>query len=585
MNSKISIIIPVYNRRDDLKKTLDSIKQQTFKSFEIIVVDDCSTDGSTLLAKKHADKIIINRKNSGPAISRNNGIKVATAELLVFIDSDCVADKYWLENIFYEYKNNSEQVIMGGVIIPKSTFVGDCISALGFPAGGHIGFEKMWHVSKDGHTDHITSCNFAISRKILDEQGYFDNNFKFSCEDAEFSYRLAKNDVKIKYAKDAVVYHKPKTSILSFLKDQITRGQGNYFFKKKIDNVGSFIKLRIWSSKNILIHYSFSPKIFLIVPLLLLSFFLQQYGFFYEKQYKKIRKYKDKFTRTLTKIKTLADLGFLKPKNFLIALGFLGSPDNILAYWSICAKNKNFGDIITPYILKKMTKKTPFLCSKFCRKEYYIVTGSIIGRARKNAIIWGAGILNKYQKIHKHKKILAVRGPLTRKRILEQGFDCPEIYGDPALLLPRFYKPIIDKQYDLGIIPHYLDHESVREKIKEKNILIINLLDPIKKVIDDINRCKRTISSSLHGIIASHAYNIPSMWVEFSDKLPGDNIKFEDYFLSVKIKPYSPLKINIENFQSKKIIFLIDKKYSQKIQINLDKLIKTCPFWSNETKN
>jgi pyruvyltransferase len=140
-----------------------------------------------------------------------------------------------------------------------------------------------------------------------------------------------------------------------------------------------------------------------------------------------------------------------------------------------------------------------------------------------------------------------------------------------------FYKPNVEKEHELGIIPHYVDYERTKKENKDKKILIINILDGIEKVMDDINRCKRIISSSLHGIIASHAYGIPSIWVKFSDKLAGDNIKFADYFLSVKINPYDPLDFRNKELSIKEIIRMIDSiKY--KPHIDTAKLLEVCPF-------
>ena len=65
------------------------------------------------------------------------------------------------------------------------------------------------------------------------------------------------------------------------------------------------------------------------------------------------------------------------------------------------------------------------------------------------------------------------------------------------------------------------------------------------KIIDEINSCQVIISSSLHGIITCHAYNIPCLWYKFSEKIVGDGIKFADYFSSVNIKPYNPFKLHL----------------------------------------
>jgi glycosyltransferase involved in cell wall biosynthesis len=283
MVANISVVIPVYNDEERLEKTLQSLKRQSFKNFETIVVDDGSKDNSSEVARKYADKVIRNDTNKGPAVTRNLGIKNAKADIIAFTDSDCIAKEDWLEktNEFFKDKNN--KVMMGKTTIPKSTFVGDSISALGFPAGGHVGFENMWKVSAEGYTDHLSSCNMALRKEVFDKHGMIDESFPLAgAEDTELSYRLTKNGVKIKYNPNAVVEHEPRTSLKSFMRWQITRGRSNYHFKKKIGKVNQFVKLRAWSTKNIIKKYSTDPKIVMIIPLIATSFALQQYGYMKE---------------------------------------------------------------------------------------------------------------------------------------------------------------------------------------------------------------------------------------------------------------------------------------------------------------
>ena len=149
MKPKISIIIPIYNSEKTLERTFKSLKNQTFKNFEIIAINDNSQDKSLEIAKKYTKNIIIHKINKGPAVSRNEGIKKAKADLLAFIDSDCAATKNWLMDINNKFKDNSIQVVMGATRIPPSTFLANSIASLGFPGGANAGFEKVWHVNSE----------------------------------------------------------------------------------------------------------------------------------------------------------------------------------------------------------------------------------------------------------------------------------------------------------------------------------------------------------------------------------------------------------------------------------------------------
>lgn len=200
-------------------------------------------------------------------------------------------------------------------------------------------------------------------------------------------------------------------------------------------------------------------------------------------------------------------------------------------------------------------------------KKYYVAIGSVIENIEgKNCYVWGAGLINR-DGIIKNANYLAVRGERTRSRIIELGFDPPLAIGDPALLLPIICKPSPIKKYDLGIIPHYVQIEELSklDLPGKHNITIINLLDSPEEVINQITACKKTISSSLHGIIVSHAYGIPSLWCNLGKKtLSGDDIKFDDYFSSVNIVAYNKFQLDFEKELLNQIehLFIDNENYS-----------------------
>jgi len=108
-------------------------------------------------------------------------------------------------------------------------------------------------------------------------------------------------------------------------------------------------------------------------------------------------------------------------------------------------------------------------------------------------------------------------------------------------------------------------------------------LNPIEKVIDDIYACDVTISSSLHWIIVSHAYGIPSYQVKFKNKLYWDGTKFSDYFLSVGITPYKPTDLSKNKLSKKKLIKLVEDNHFP-IFFDRNKLLDACPFITKKQK-
>ncbi len=239
----------------------------------------------------------------------------------------------------------------------------------------------------------------------------------------------------------------------------------------------------------------------------------------------------------------------------------------------------NFGDVLNPLLVRHLTgKKILQIRSNDYQKEHFFIIGSILDRATQYTNVWGTGFISKDSKCNeKPKNIYAVRGPKTRDKLLQDGILCPEIYGDPALLLPRIYSPKIKKKYKLGIIPHYIDKEnSWIESIKnEPGVKIINIQEnnPLD-FVDILFSCEKIASSSLHGIIVADAYNIPSTWIELSNNVTGNGFKFIDYFLSVGRTDKRPFKV----LENSTIDDIMQQFYEYKISIDLDKLLNAAPF-------
>jgi len=241
--------------------------------------------------------------------------------------------------------------------------------------------------------------------------------------------------------------------------------------------------------------------------------------------------------------------------------------------------NGNWGDTINYNLLKKISNK------KIIKINYnehpkiprYYCAGSVLGYNKTEFDeYWGSGFMFADGKMEiKPKKIHAVRGRLSREILLKEGIECPEVYGDPALLYPRFYKPNVEKKYKYGIIPHYVDKLApwVLKMEKRGDVKIIDVLDnTINRFVDDVNSCEIILSSSLHGIICGDSYEIPSYWIKLSDKVLGDGFKFLDYFSSVKRIDTNPIIPDINDNPDK------FNYRDYKINIDLDKLYDSCPF-------
>lgn len=198
-------------------------------------------------------------------------------------------------------------------------------------------------------------------------------------------------------------------------------------------------------------------------------------------------------------------------------------------WWVNTVPNGNFGDILTPCILDYFN--IPF---EFSNDFEAISIGSIAKFARDKTIVLGSGIMGANQYLCPTADWRFVRGPQTRTNVIESGGTCPEIYGDPALLLPLMCDES-KKEYDVGLVPHYMDYDQVKEQYPDYPVVQLRTVDPLETA-KEITKCRTIISSSLHGIICAHAYGIPAAWVPFSNKLKGDGVKFKDHYEAVGLE-------------------------------------------------
>lgn len=256
--------------------------------------------------------------------------------------------------------------------------------------------------------------------------------------------------------------------------------------------------------------------------------------------------------------------------------------------------NFNLGDDLNFYMLGVLARKKIMNFNSMRRFRLPITHYTCIGSVYEwcvdsSSIVWGTGSMyGGSKKMSSPKEIHAVRGPLTRKVLLENAIPCPEVFGDPALLLPLVYSPQVRKKYKVGIIPHFVDYDlsNVRafcEKYKDEVLLIrMQGYSDWKKVIEDICSCEKIISSSLHGLIISDAFNIPNVWILLSDNVKGNNFKYLDYFGSVERNDTQPVDLRDKEIK----LDLINKSLSLYLPVKIDvsKLIESCPFLSDNKK-
>ncbi|AZR74910.1 hypothetical protein BBF96_11420 [Anoxybacter fermentans] len=192
---KASVIIPTYNRKAILEKTLKAITDQSVPNeiYEVIVIDDGSTDGTKEMVKKFNHRIrYIYQENKGRAAARNHGIRIARGEIIIFIDSDIVVNHTFVEAHLQKHQKH-EKAIVNGLVINTSNFEDPRSEK-----------RKLTDYSRAS----FATGNSSVRKKYLLKAGLFDEEFnQYGWEDLELGHRLlALGLIKIK-ANDAIGYH------------------------------------------------------------------------------------------------------------------------------------------------------------------------------------------------------------------------------------------------------------------------------------------------------------------------------------------------------------------------------------------
>lgn len=229
----------------------------------------------------------------------------------------------------------------------------------------------------------------------------------------------------------------------------------------------------------------------------------------------------------------------------------------IPAYW--WDGRTNFGDLIGPWLINAITGR-PTINTKGIRLSVpgLVSVGSVLNRLERPGMeVWGSGLIAPLSgsavtrlRSHRPSAVHAVRGWKTRKELTSKlGWDVPEVYGDPALLLPRFLSPIDGSpaQGRVSFCPHYR-HKGYFNQSFHDDHHVIDVEQDVESVVGELATSSHVISTSLHGIIIAHAYGVPWTWLRIEDDpLNGDKFKFEDFFTVLDRSAVSEKSVRIAN--------------------------------------
>ncbi len=257
------------------------------------------------------------------------------------------------------------------------------------------------------------------------------------------------------------------------------------------------------------------------------------------------------------------------------------SDDPIFIVWADSgAAIRNWGDKLNPVMAALLSDRPVAHGRARTRSDTALVhrmIGSSLAGANMREAVYGTGFIDSGDVPKKAKVLAAVRGPLSQRKLTEAGIEAPALFGDLALLMPLFYRPTVEKTYDLGIIQHFRDAQNEPMPVIPAGMKVrkIDILGSITGVVDAILSCREVCSSSLHGLIASHAYGVPGTWIKFGDWPVGDDFKFRDYLMSAGWDAPEPFLIEKGRTSAAE---LVGEKITTRSLVDVPKLIAACPF-------
>jgi GT2 family glycosyltransferase len=224
---RVSVVVCTHNGARTLPQCLDAVQSLSYPNFELIVVDDGSSDGSADIARSRG-ATLVEIEHRGLSAARNAGIERADGEIVAFLDDDAFPDPDWLQYVAAQLQANGHGGIGGPNIPPDDGLVADCVAAA---PGGPI------HVLiSDREAEHVPGCNMAFRKSALEEIGGFDERFRVAGDDVDVCWRLQEAGRTLGFSAGAVVFHRRRDSIWRYLRQQYGYGKAEALLERKWPN-------------------------------------------------------------------------------------------------------------------------------------------------------------------------------------------------------------------------------------------------------------------------------------------------------------------------------------------------------------
>jgi len=222
----VSVIVCSYNGGRTLAACLDSLGKLNYPEYEVILVDDGSTDDTAYIAAQYPTVRYIHQSNHGLSHARNTGAAAARGEVFAYTDSDCMVDPDWLYYLISTLVNGDYAGVGGPNVTPLAqNWIQACVAAA--PGGpSHV-------LLTDTIAEHIPGCNMAFYRWAFEGVGGFDPEYHKAGDDVDFCWRIQQAGWVIAFSPTAIVWHYRRFTLRAFLKQQDGYGEAESLLRFK----------------------------------------------------------------------------------------------------------------------------------------------------------------------------------------------------------------------------------------------------------------------------------------------------------------------------------------------------------------
>jgi GT2 family glycosyltransferase len=221
----ISVVICTYNGSRTLRACLDALQRADYPCFEVIVVDDGSSDGTAAVAEDF-DARLISIPNGGLSNARNVGWQAAKGEIVAYLDDDTAPDPHWLRYLGATF----EATEFAGVAGPNIAWPGDGLVA---ESVDHAPGNPTHVLLTDQEAEHLPGCNMAFRKQCLAAVGGFDPQFRIAGDDVDLCWRLQQRGWRLGFHPAAVVWHHRRGTVRGYWNQQVNYGKAEAMLERK----------------------------------------------------------------------------------------------------------------------------------------------------------------------------------------------------------------------------------------------------------------------------------------------------------------------------------------------------------------